>query len=243
MDLRTVTPDLQRREEIDRAMLQINTCIPGVIISFDPSSQTATVRPAVQMKTNVGGVEENVDPPLIVEVPLVFPVASTQGFSLTLPVAAGDPCLLVFSQRAIDNWHDLGGVQPAGGGGFRHHDMTDAFAILAPLPRTRVLTSWESSGIELRNSAKTSRVTVKNGTIEVECGNSSLTLAADGSITIVSTPKITITCPEVEVSGKIISLTSIEDPTGTMAEMRSVFNSHTHPETGTTTGQPNQDMS
>ena len=256
MDTRSIPPENETRELIERSFFRLNTCIPGQIVSFNSTNQTAVVRPAIKMRTYINGVEGFVDLPPILEVPLVFPVAITTGFALTLPVAANDPCLLVFSQRAIDNWHERGGIQPPEEGvGSRHHHLTDAFAILAPLPLPNVLGSWETSGIELRNTAKTSRVTVKDSVIEIVCGNSQIIVNADGTIEITSSVSVTITAPlttidgDVEVTGAanvvgaLSSETSVEDPLGTMDAMRDIYDEHTHPgDSGGTTGVPNQQM-
>jgi hypothetical protein len=151
--------------------------MPGVIDSFDSATQTATVLPAIKMRINIGGETSYTDYPPIVNVPVAFPFATTAGFALTLPVKKGDSCLLIFSQRGIDNWHELGGIQPPEEGiGSRHHDLTDAIAIFAPSPLSDVLGSWEADGIELRNRAKDSRITLKDDTITLSRGGTTLTM-------------------------------------------------------------------
>jgi len=184
MDTTGAPQEAQLREILDRAMSRLNTCLPGTIDSFDAATQTVTVTPAIQMKVLLGDSETFMDLPQITNVPLVFPFAATAGFALTLPVRKGDPCLLVFSQRAIDNWHNMGGSQPPESGvGVRHHDLTDAFAIFAPSPLTQVLGEWEADGIEIRNRDKTSRVTVKDASVEVQVGVSKTTIV-DNLITL-----------------------------------------------------------
>lgn len=164
------TPLMQARELFDSMMRRVNTCIPGRIDAFDPVTQTATVTPAVMGRFYADGVVQDVLPPPIANVPLVFPFAASAGFALTLPVQAGDPCLLVFSQRAIDNWHQLGGVQSAetGATGARHHNINDAFALACAPPLTEVLGAWCEDGIELRNRARTVRVTVRDSGLEFD---------------------------------------------------------------------------
>lgn len=54
-------------------------------------------------------------------------------------------------------------------------------------------------------------------------------------VEIVASTKVTVTSPNVEISGAltvqgaILSNTSVADTDGTMSEMRSTYNSHTHP--------------
>lgn len=181
MDTRTADQATQYKEMIDRAMARANTCVPGVIESFDDATQTCTVVPAIQMKVQVDEVVTYVDLPPIINAPLIFPFASTAGFALTLPVRAGDPCIILFSQRALDNWHQLGGVQPPEEGeGVRHHDLTDALVMMAASPLTNVLGSWEAGGIEIRNRARNSRVTVKDDSVVAQVGNANMTVTATG---------------------------------------------------------------
>lgn len=76
-------------------------------------------------------------------------------------------------------------------------------------------------------------------------------------VTVQADTKITLDAPLVHVTGNLTvagtaaaagalsSATSVADPTGTMAGMRSTYNSHTHPENGSgggTTSAPNQPM-
>lgn len=235
MDLRNATDADQLKEFVNRAMLRMNTCIPGIIEEFNSSTQTVKAVPAIMMRTAYDNVIQHHQLPPIIEVPIVFPTAS--GFALTLPVSVGDSCLLMFSQRAIDNWHQLGGIQPPeqDAVGSRHHDMTDAFAILAPLSLPDVFANWLSNGIEIRNSGRTSRVTVLDDSIEIVVANTSVTISDSGDININGNLIVDGT---ISATGTVSSDTSVADPAGDMAEMRTVYNSHTHTETGGTTSGP-----
>lgn len=158
----------QTRELIDRMISRANTCLPGIIDSFDVDTQTVTVLPAIQMKLTINNAQTFVDLPKLVNVPIVFPFVSTLGFCLTFPVQRGDSCLLVFSQRAIDNWFDQGGIQPPEQGeGCRHHDLTDAFAIFAPSNTPNTISGWDEDGIAIRNQAGTVKLLLKDDAIEI----------------------------------------------------------------------------
>lgn len=81
-------------------------------------------------------------------------------------------------------------------------------------------------------------------------------LLKEGEIEVVHATKVKITCPlvtmsgDLEVDGNITSGQNItadgevRDAAGTksMSGMRNTYNTHTHPETGVTTNQPNQAM-
>lgn len=101
----------------------LHTALPGIVQEFDAATQTARVRPAIK---RVWIDEGPKDLPDCVDVPVQFPRGG--GFVLTFPVAPGDECLLVFAERAVDNWFTDGGTQePAE---VRFHDLSDGFAIM-----------------------------------------------------------------------------------------------------------------
>ena len=188
MDNRLGNDASELKEIIDRALARINTCIPGVIDSFDGETQTATVIPAISMKTFIENEEGVLDFPPIINAPLVFPFASTAGFALTLPIQRGDPCIILFSQRSIDNWHDNGGIQPSEEGvSARHHDLTDALVFMAASPIPGVLGEWEGQGIQIRNRDKTSKVTVY-----------------DDKVVIDNTTEIIIDAPKTTITGTLL---------------------------------------
>lgn len=261
----------QLREVIDRALSHLNTGIPGVVLSFDPDKRTCEVRPAIQMKKTFSGEVSFIDMPSIINVPVELPYCAVAGFYITLPIRAGDPCWIKFSQRAIDHWFENGGVQPPGDGdavGLRHHSLTDAVITFAPATLSDVLSNWEANGIEIRNKAKSSRVTVKDdvveiavgtcifsvkndGTIVAQAGNMTFTVASDGtaqmqigsSTFLISSDGTMTATGDLTITGALLSQTSVADLIGTLAALRIAFNSHTHqytpgPGSPTPTGPP-----
>lgn len=237
MDLSNPDVTTQFKELVDRALSRVNTSIPGVIESFDATTQTCSVIPAIQMRVNLGSNDRYVDLPVITNAPIIFPFASTAGFAITLPIRKGDPCLILFSQRAIDNWHDKGGIQPPEDSvSSRHHDLTDAIVLFAPSPIPNTLGEWETDGISIRNTANTTRITVY-----------------DDNILLESPTKITLDTPltkftgNVEVDGGIRALGTYGDWGGNVEAAGDVIaqsdvslHNHTHPgDSGGTTGPPN----
>ena len=77
----------------DRVRTTIHVGMPGVIVDYDPSTCTATVQLGVQAEQDDGSYETI--PPLT-DVPIEWP--SGGGFSLTFPLAAGDPVNVRFSE-------------------------------------------------------------------------------------------------------------------------------------------------
>ena len=98
-----------------------HTAIPGVVVSV--GGGTVNVKPLLNRKLRDGTVEEL---PVIPNVPVWFPRGG--GASITWPVAAGDGCLLVFSERSLDEWKGGGGqVTPDDP---RKHGLSDAIAFV-----------------------------------------------------------------------------------------------------------------
>lgn len=125
---------------------ELHTCLPAFIVAFDPSTQTASVQPAIRrIFTDKGAVNL----PLCVDVPVIFP--SGGGFHLTFPVAAGDDCILWFSERAIDNWHFDGGLaDPAE---YRMHDLSDAIAFVGLNSQVNKIPEFDNTNTQFRNHA------------------------------------------------------------------------------------------
>jgi hypothetical protein len=271
MDLRIATETIQIKEIVDRGLSRLNTAIPGEISSFDAATQTVTVIPAIRMKLQIDGVTTYVDLPPIINAPIVFPFVAVAGFALTVPVRTGDPCLIIFSQRAVDSWFQLGGIQnPEEGPGVRHHDLTDAFVLLAPSPSPDVLGAWEANGIEIRNRDKNTHVTVRDHVVVAVAGPSTLTLSDDGTVVAVAPAGATIDAPltlitgNLQVAGGITSTGTYGDSGGrittpgdiestsgdvmdqvrSMAADRDIYNGHTHGENDNsgTTDPPNQEQ-
>lgn len=140
--------------------LGLSVCMPAIIQSFDATKCTCTAQPAIQALVsalqNVGGTSQvqqsYVNMPLLLDVPVIMPNAGS--FMLSFPVKAGDECLVIFSDRCIDNWWNSSGIQPQvtnqGVGELRFHDLSDGFAIIGPFSKPSVPTAISTSTVQLR---------------------------------------------------------------------------------------------
>jgi hypothetical protein len=167
------------RAHIESSRNEIHTAMPGIIKSFDATTQTASVQPCIHRFFRGDGFKEL---PRLFDVPVVFPRGG--GFVLTFPIAAGDECLLIFSERAIDNWHAKGGTQPPSE--FRTHDLSDAFAQVGAASLGKVVANLATDGVELRSLDGTSVVKIDtsgNITATAQTGNIDVT-ATTGKVTL-----------------------------------------------------------
>ena len=125
----------------------LNTALPAKIIEYDYQTRKASVQPVLNRVYTDGIIEEM---PIITNVPLLFPGSSNITFSF--PVNSGDYCLLIFSQRSLDQWLPTGGiVTPLDP---RKFDLSDAIAIpgLRPFNETWQATSNNEFLIEFKGS-------------------------------------------------------------------------------------------
>lgn len=99
----------------------IHTAVPGEIVSFDAGQGMAAVKPVGKFLTSDGN---ELDYPLITEVPVVFPVCQQIGAGMAYPVKKGDSCLVIISEVELDAWRS--GAESEGALRF---DLTNAVAI------------------------------------------------------------------------------------------------------------------
>lgn len=189
----TATPEEAPGAQIDGRLKDLHTCMPGIIASFDPVTQTASVQPAIKRIFTEKGA---LNLPVCVDVPVAFPGGGD--FFLTFPVKVGDECILLFSERAIDNWHASGGTQtPAE---YRLHDLSDGLAIVGLNSQPHKIPAFNATDTEFRNRTGTTHVQIKpDGTIT--------NLNPGGSTILSPAGKFTINCPGgFEVNGPTAQL-------------------------------------
>lgn len=170
MDIRGIKEDFSPTVEFNDRMYGIYTNSPGIIEYFD--GKLATVQISVRMKFIDNGVVKFLDPPLIPNVPVVLPCSVSEGVFITVPIKKGDPCMISFCQRGIDNVVQMGGIQNPPDADdslfsrIRHHDMVDAICHPGLHCVPGVPPNWTMDGIEIRNREQTVYVRVKKDGIE-----------------------------------------------------------------------------
>lgn len=141
---------------------ELRVAMPGIVKEFDVATQTVTVQLAIREKIINAGAEEEVQIPMLVDVPVVMPRAG--GYSLVFAPKAGDECLVVFADNCIDGWWQSGGVQSQIDN--RRHDLSDGFAILGCWSQTNK-PKIPSSGLRLQNDAGTAGVSIVGNVVNI----------------------------------------------------------------------------
>jgi hypothetical protein len=123
-------------EALDSRLEDVQTAMPGRIVSFDSDTCTANVQPTVKrIYTREDGTEFAANLPVIPNVPVLFPGSGSVApggvgsFGMTFPINKGDEVLLVFSSVSLDAWK-LSRDKIVAPKNFKPHALTDAVAIV-----------------------------------------------------------------------------------------------------------------
>lgn len=136
------------RVAIDGMLSQVWTSLPGYIVSYDASSNTATIQLGVKGElVTADQRKQAVNYPLLQDVPVEFPHGG--GCTLTFPIKAGDECWVSFACRAIGAWKKSGGVQPANDP--RMHDLSDAVCRVGPRSQANNISGISTAHAQLRS--------------------------------------------------------------------------------------------
>ncbi len=142
-----LTPDLPTLLDMKlRDMLSSLNCHKvGTIESFDSAKQTATVK--INIKLQVGATVK--DFPLLADVPVFVLGGGDRVF--TFPVQKGDTCLVLFSDRDIDNWFATGGAELPSSP--RLHDLSDGMALVGFRSLANPVDNYSSADCQVRNGS------------------------------------------------------------------------------------------
>ena len=169
--------DLSRqRKQEEMAAANLRVAVPGIIQSFDAIEQTVRVQPAIrEMVTGSDYVPVPIELPALLDVPIVLPRAGD--YVLTLPVQAGDECLVIFADQCMDAWWQNGGVQNPMER--RRHDLSDGFAILGTWSQPRRLAKFSADTMQLLNHKTGTGITVHEAGITV---HGTVTVSGDAAM-------------------------------------------------------------
>lgn len=109
----------------DAVKYEINTAIPASIVSYDEDARTATVKVHYSDHYESEGTEPNrEDWPPLPDCPVLWPRSGK--FVFTWPLSKGDPVMLVFSQRSLQEWSASDGKTDIGSFLLSTHNPSDA---------------------------------------------------------------------------------------------------------------------
>ena len=167
------------RNAILYQLANIHTAMPAQIVSYDFTTQKASVQPTINKKWTDGTTSIM---PIISSVPVIFP--SSGGATISFPVGIGDSCLLVVCERSITEWLQEGGLQtPADP---RKLNLTDAVAIV---------------GLKPFNANFPARA--NNTDLIIDYAGSSITITATGAIKINTASNVAIGTNAIELLQQI----------------------------------------
>jgi hypothetical protein len=78
----------------------VHTAMPGRIETYNAAEKRVTVKPLINRRFRLLNGQKGY--PVLVGVPVVFP--GTAETVIQFPLKRGDKCMLVFSERALDEW-------------------------------------------------------------------------------------------------------------------------------------------
>ena len=137
---------------VDARLADMNTCLPGEVVSYDRATQTAKIQPSLKIKYSDGRI---VDRPIINRVPVTF--SGTKEIIIHFDLKPGDNGTLIFSQRSLDKWKEKGGIVSPDDP--RKFNLSDAYFIPGGRPA--------ATPFELKGEENSLVLINKEGLIEV----------------------------------------------------------------------------
>lgn len=166
---------------LEQRLKGVNTALPAIVETYDSATRRARVLPALRLLMTDGTTQRRAP---LVNVPVAHP--SGGGFTLLLPLSAGDAVLLVFSQRGLAEFkRQFSESDPTAD---RLFDLSDAVALagfgsLSVTPAT-------STGASLQTEDGASSIRVEErDVVAVAPGEIRITAGAAVSV---SAPTITL---------------------------------------------------
>ncbi|SFE43284.1 hypothetical protein SAMN04487969_102493 [Paenibacillus algorifonticola] len=152
------------RSMFDAFSSNLRVAMPGIIQSFDPVEQTVTVQPAIRERVQDGKLQSSwVNLPLLLDVPIVLPRAGNM--VMTMPIAAGDECLVIFADMCYDAFFSNGGIQNQIEK--RRHDLSDGIAIIGMWSQPNVIENYSTTSAQLRNLNGTQYVEISDNAVNL----------------------------------------------------------------------------
>lgn len=187
-------PEEAFRTAVEGLLSGLWTAIPCYVTKINFADMTVELQPTIMAKIRQqDGTLINVKLPILLDVPIMFQGGG--GFTATFPIAAGDEALAIFATLCIDSWWQSSGVQTQAE--LRMHDLSDAFALIGPRSKPRVISGISTNSAQLRTDDGTTFAEVKS----------------DQTVNIAAPAGMTINAPFVSISGIITVLNESAEAT------------------------------
>lgn len=163
---------------VNQSLKGVHTAMPGTIVSYDPGSGTATVKPAMKFRKPDG---TTIDYPQISGVPVSISQGSGGQATVAIPIKGGDGCMIVVSEQSLDYWM-YGQETPTD----LPFDMSNAMCIpgLAPAANAAMQKACAENCIVITAGGATT-VKVKGDEVEIEA------------------PSVNMKSPQVKIEGSL----------------------------------------
>lgn len=186
-------PDIALDEMFWQKACELRVAVPAVVTSVGNLAgvQTVTVQPAVQENQFQNLVPTPVSLPALPDVAVL--VYGAGGFVITLPIAVGDECLVVFTDMCYNAWWVAGGTvnnQEER----RRHDLSDGIAIFGLWSNPRAIANYTTNALEVRSLDGNTFIQMKSGQVVITPDN--------GTTQIAITPgNISLTATVIDING------------------------------------------
>lgn len=132
---------------VEARLVNLHVSMPGTVVTYYPATQTADIQPDIQKEYFDGSA---IDIPILPSVPIAHP-RSAHSY-MHLPLSSGDPVMLVFCERSLDNWKVNADSQTIAPQDSRKFDLSDAWAYPGGAPDPDAFTVQDPSAVEISNT-------------------------------------------------------------------------------------------
>lgn len=153
----------------------------GQIVSFDKAKKTAKIKIMIKRVLPNGNPASY---PTLVDCP-VFTLQGGGG-GIQFPIAAGDDCVVIFSDRNIDAWFKTG--SEAAPFNARCHDLSDGIALVGINALNSPLQNYVSSKARFFYSG--AEIDLSGGIVTIKNGTTTLLTLLDAFIDVLATLQV-----------------------------------------------------
>lgn len=219
-----LAPSVERAfRVIDAVFERMRVGLPGIVQSFDagpPATvnvQVATMELAQWNQAGGAGssaqfVTRATSLPLLTRVPVA--IYSAGGWSFTLPITAGDECLVLFADTDPQSWFQAGGTDNVPISTERHC-LSNAIAVFGLRSKPRALSNYSTGSAQVRSD---------DGSVVIDLAADQITLTAP-TVKVNASDTATIQADTINIEGS--SAVNITGGGNTKIEQKT-FLTHEH---------------